>query len=184
MKLCDREQLPGSQRSRVVPSTAEKGRCPMLDLVIGLSSLVAVVSLVAIIRPFPSLRLPTRKRAFIVFLLASLVSGGAKASLDEDGSNGEAYTGRKKAKRVVVPSDITFEEIDEKFGTESSMTDLQKEEAWKAYKNKCIEWTGSLAHLDSGVLGGFSIGMKHKSTTFTYDVLISAPDSQKDLLMT
>ena len=64
------------------------------------------------------------------------------------------------------------------------MTDLQKEEAWKAYKNKCIEWTGSLAHLDSGVLGGFSIGMKHKSTTFTYDVLISAPDSQKDLLMT
>ena len=101
---------------------------------------------------------------------------------EEDGSSGEAYTGEKKAKQV-APSDITFEEVDEKFGIESSLTNLQKEEEWKSYKNKCIQWTGRLAHLDSGVFGGINIGMKHKSSTLTYDVLISAPDSQKDRLM-
>lgn len=157
----------------------------MLSLITILSGLIVVVSLIAIIRPIPKLYLPTRGRALLVLLLASMVSGAAQnmKENEESGNWSKTRSSEKRAKKVVVPSDITFEEVDDKFGIEGSMTDLQKEEAWKSYKNKCIEWTGSLAHLDSGVFGGINIGMKHKSTTLTYDVLISAPESQKSRLM-
>ena len=55
----------------------------MFDLIGVITGLIALVALVAIIRPFPSLKLPSRKRAFLVFLLASLVSGAANNAADE-----------------------------------------------------------------------------------------------------
>ena len=61
---------------------------------------------------------------------------------------------------------------------------LISEEAWKDYEGQCIEWKGTLEHLDSGLFGGIRIGMKHKQNTITYDASISAPEHEKDLLLT
>ena len=172
----------------------------MLTLISGITGLIAVVSLIAIIRPFPSLKLPTRKRAFLVFLLASVVSGGARNAADEreeayeeltekynvEAAKAEAKKSReavKAKKKAIVPSDITFEEVNEKFGDGSSLTDLQKEEAWKSYKNKCIEWTGELVSMSEGTFGGIRIGMRHLSSTITRDVTVTAPDSEKKALL-
>ena len=79
---------------------------------------------------------------------------------------------------------VTFEEIHELFGIDGRYsTDLQKEEAWKQYKGRCVEWTGELNHLSEGWFGGLTIGMKHLDTTLTYDVLIDAPSSLKNKLL-
>ena len=161
----------------------------MLSLLIVLFSLVAIISLIAIIYPLPKLHLPTRKRALLVCLIASMISGGLQSS-DEEGSTASSpssqrttsSSSRKQAKQI-MPTAITFQEVDAKFGLNSSLTELQKKEIWKSYENKCIQWTGRLEHLDTGLFGGIQIGMKHNSATFTYDVLISAPNSEKERLM-
>ena len=46
-----------------------------------------------------------------------------------------------------------------------------------------MEWKGRLEYLDQGFFGGISVGFKHRSETFTYDVLVSAPKSEKENLM-
>ena len=74
---------------------------------------------------------------------------------------------------------ISFEEVDRKFGIDSNLTKLQKKEGWKKYKGECVTWTGELVYLDESMFGGYSLGFKHKDTTFTYDVLVSAPKSFK-----
>ena len=80
------------------------------------------------------------------------------------------------------PAGVSFEEIDNIFSLESSLTNLQKEEAWKNYEGKCIAWKGELRHVESGFLGGIRIGMRHKPSTPTYDVQISVPASEKERL--
>jgi len=80
-------------------------------------------------------------------------------------------------------SDITFEEVDGKFGSQGNLSDLQKDEFWKNYKGKCVEWTGELVHVDEGLLGGIVLGFKHRGDTLTYDVLVDAPASAKELAL-
>ena len=80
-------------------------------------------------------------------------------------------------------SNVTFQQVNRLFAYDSELTDLQKEESWKKYRGLCIEWTGELTYLESGFFSGISIGMKHLSRTLTYDVLIEAPSSQKDVLL-
>ncbi|MCY4641424.1 MAG: hypothetical protein OXC41_01790 [Gammaproteobacteria bacterium] len=84
---------------------------------------------------------------------------------------------------VFAASEITFDEVNNTFGAEANLTDLQKDEMWKKYRGKCVEWTGILTHLDSGMFGGIDIGMKHLRETLTFDVLISAPKSMKEKFM-
>ena len=80
-------------------------------------------------------------------------------------------------------SNVTFKDVNRLFAHDSGLTDLQKEEGWKKFRGLCVEWTGELAYLKSGFFGGISIGMKHLGSTFTYDVLIDAPKSLKEELM-
>ena len=80
-------------------------------------------------------------------------------------------------------SGVTFAQVNRLFAYDSELTDLQKEEEWKNYRGRCIEWTGEVAYLESGFFGGISIGMKHLNSTLTYDVLIDAPSSQKKELL-
>ena len=83
----------------------------------------------------------------------------------------------------VVPSSVTFDEVNGLFGASSNLTNLQKDEKWKDYEGLCVEWSGELTYLDEGMLGGLSIGMRHLRGTLTYDVLISAPREQKARLL-
>ncbi len=80
-------------------------------------------------------------------------------------------------------SSVTFKQVNSLFAHDSGLTDLQKEEEWKNYRGLCVEWKGELAYLESGFFGGISVGMKHLGSTLTYDVLIDAPKSQKEELL-
>lgn len=80
-------------------------------------------------------------------------------------------------------SGITFDEVDRQFGPGGALTDLQKREAWKAYRGKCVRWTGELVYVDESFLGDLSVGFRHKKMTLTYDVLVRAPRSARQQLM-
>ena len=79
---------------------------------------------------------------------------------------------------------ITFSQVHNIFGRKGGLTELQKDREWEKYQGKCVEWTGELAYLDEGFLSGFNIGFKHARDTLTYDVLISAPQSEERRLLT
>lgn len=83
----------------------------------------------------------------------------------------------------ILPTNITFEEVNQKFGVQSKLTDLQKDRAWEEYEGKCVEWSGELAHLDEAVFGGFNVGFKHLPHTFTYDVLLDAGQEYEDVFL-
>ena len=80
-------------------------------------------------------------------------------------------------------SSITFEQVERNFGSKSSLTELQKDQHWKRYKGACVKWTGKLVHVQEGWLGGITLGFQHQPATFTYDVLLSAPSSYKDIAL-
>ena len=82
-------------------------------------------------------------------------------------------------------SGVTFREINDMFGTGSSLTELQKDRQWDAtYEGLCVEWRGELVSLSEGLFSGFSAQFKHLPTTFVTDVVMSAPNSAEDELLT
>jgi hypothetical protein len=76
--------------------------------------------------------------------------------------------------------DVTFEEVSEKFGTGSRLTEAQKREEWKKYQGRCVVWAGELSYVGDGFLRGLALGFKHNPRTLTYDVLIATPDNARD----
>ena len=168
---------------------------PLLNFVVGV---MFIISIIAVIRPLPALKLPTRKAALIAlvasFILAAIVQQlkppptpeelarieeqdrkeiQRRAERERERQERERHREQERLARL-RPTDITFREIHSRFGLDSPLTDLQKKTAWKTYKGKCIQWQGQLVHLDEGLLGGIVIGFKHLPDTFTYDVLVSA----------
>jgi hypothetical protein len=83
-----------------------------------------------------------------------------------------------EAPSTPAPS-VTFEEISEKFGTHSRLTEAQKREEWKKYEGRCVQWSGELSYV-GGFLRGTTLGFKHYPRTLTYDVLVSAPDGARE----
>ena len=96
------------------------------------------------------------------------------------GSTVAATSATANAQQV---SPITFEEVNDRFGVQSTLTDLQKDRQWDAFEEKCVEWTGELTSLSEGFFGGFSIQFKHLRTTFVSDVIVSAPSSTESQLL-
>ena len=154
-----------------------------------------LVAVVCIIRPIQKIGIPTRKRALGVLgaSFAVLVVGAALTPTTPQGtpSAREGASNIPPTQPVVAEApprlaevtEISFDEVNAKFGVGATLTDLQKDAEWKAYDGKCVEWTGELVHLDSGIFGGISIGFKHLPATFTYDVLVSAPGSERDNML-
>ena len=81
-------------------------------------------------------------------------------------------------------SEVTFAEVNVKFGVQSDRTDLQKEREWPTYEGLCVEWAGELTPLSEELFGGFDIQFKHLPTTFVSDVLVHAPASAEEELLT
>ncbi|MCY4508805.1 MAG: hypothetical protein OXG35_17890 [Acidobacteria bacterium] len=114
----------------------------------------------------------------------------ARAALDARTAQGAAApeparsAAPEPAEPVVQVSDVTFDDLNEKFGVQSDWTDLRKDREWPAYEGLCVEWTGELTSLSEGLFGGFSIQFRHLATTFVSDVLVNAPSSAEEELLT
>ena len=106
-------------------------------------------------------------RTLVTFAVLSLLVGGCGGAAEP-----------------LQVSDVTFDDVNEKFGVQSNRTDLQKEREWRAYEGLCVEWAGELTSLSAGLFGGFNIQFKHLPTTFVSDVLVHAPSSAEEELLT
>ena len=97
----------------------------------------------------------------------------------------QTSTGQLARPDPVQVSGVTFSEVNDKFGLQSNLTDLQKDREWDTYEGLCVEWTGELVSLSERFLSsGFNIQFKHLPTTFVSDVLARAPASAEEELLT
>lgn len=70
-----------------------------------------------------------------VVLVALLIGRGVRAA--------QEHAERERARAVAMAlSDVTWEQIEEKFGPRSKLTGVQKDEAWKDLKGRKVRWTG------------------------------------------
>ena len=156
------------------------------------------VSVISLLIPIRKLGIPTRARAALGVLLSLVAIVAVSPFIPEDVSNSnsadspvaavESQQVQQAASQSEAPagpivSDVSFEQVNRLFGIDSNLTELQQDAMWEDFRDQCVEWTGELAHVDRGMFGGIQIGMKHLSTTFTYDVSLSAPNSQTDYFM-
>jgi hypothetical protein len=81
--------------------------------------------------------------------------------------------------------DETCSEVAEKFGTASGLSDLQMDEAWKAYRGKGFNWELRITEVSSDILGGFSVQAKcsPKSRSLIQDIQIEYPERAKAFVM-
>lgn len=122
------------------------------------------------IPPEPAKRPPAAKKPPPPKPVQQAESGNARAVEEKP-----PETPAKAAKPV-----ITFQEVSEKFGTQSRLTEAQKREAWKKYQGRCVQWSGELSYVGESFIRGLTLGFKHNPRTLTYDVLVSAPDNERD----
>lgn len=114
----------------------------------------------------------------VLFIIGALASDPAPPATAEEPASAEA-------ERETAVSGITFREVNDAFGIESRMTDLQKDRLWESdYDGRCVEWTGELTSLDEGLFSGYVAQFRHLSTTFVSDVVMQAPNSAEDELLT
>ena len=135
-------------------------------------------------------KLSGRAQAVGLWVVSVIMFAVGGALLPEDpptsaGRPTQTSTGQLARPDPVQVSGVTFSEVNDKFGLQSNLTDLQKDREWDAYEGVCVEWTGELVSLSEGFLSnGFDIQFKHLSTTFVSDVLARAPASAEDELLT
>ena len=71
------------------------------------------------------------------------------------------------------------------FGTGSKLSELQKEELWKQYKDENFQWELEISDVRSGMLSGFRVQAKcsPESPSIVSDVQISYDNDAKSLVM-
>lgn len=77
-------------------------------------------------------------------------------------------------------SGITWDEVDSQYSVSSKLTDLQKEEKWKDFKGKKIQWSGKVAGVREGMMGGLILNVKMNPTTLTSDLSVTLKPDQKE----
>lgn len=76
-------------------------------------------------------------------------------------------------------SPTSFVDFDSRFCVHSRLTDLQKDREINQFKGKRVRWEGVVNYVTED-----SIGIRHKATTLTYDVLLHVSKRQRNALVT
>lgn len=82
-----------------------------------------------------------------------------------DGGNQEQEIEQEGEKPLVVPaadepegvSKVTWQEIDRIYNLSSEFTDIQKEEYWKGYKGKRVQWSGTVTDISDSFRGDLTL---------------------------
>ena len=88
----------------------------------------------------------------------------------------------------VESTDVTLEELNDLFGKDSQATSLQRQEAFKKYKGKRVQWKGVLkeAYYSGGELlasFGHRLEPTKQGSVTQIEVGVQFPPSQKDKLL-
>lgn len=60
---------------------------------------------------------------------------------------------------------ISFEELDEIFGSGNRMTESQKDKLWEEYRNKYVRWSGKVVNRGLGRVSGLMMSINHMEGT-------------------
>lgn len=76
-------------------------------------------------------------------------------------------------------------EMSRAFGPSSKMSDLQKDETWKAYKGKHFKWDLTVREVSQDMFGGYTVQYKctHNSPSLIQDIQIKYPESRKGFVI-
>jgi hypothetical protein len=85
--------------------------------------------------------------------------------------------------------DITFEEIDKIFGSESTLSRSERNKEWKQYKGKFVRWKGEVAYRGMGRTDWNRVGIKHSEEVdvelwFDYRMLNTVYSLKKGQIIT
>ena len=75
-------------------------------------------------------------------------------------------------------SSISWAEVNQIYNLDSKVTELRKEEEWKQFNGKRIQWTGTVSSI-SDSFGILSLQIKMNPDTFTSDLLINLNENQR-----
>ena len=118
-----------------------------------------------------SLSVPLRISLFFILII---ISGYIQLN-----SKGAEQYGLSREKESAIVS-YSFEDF--KIICNKDATNLQKQEEFKRFKDKYIQWTGKVSSISESY-GRYSTQIKHCSATFTSDILVTMKNDQKDILL-
>jgi hypothetical protein len=125
---------------------------------------------------------------FVVFAVvlaiqnASNTSPSAPPASQPQPQSQPAEAPREPSRAEVPLSSIPWSELNAIYNLKSTYTDLQKDEHWKTYKGKKVQWTGTVSSV-SDSLGSLSLQVKMNPDTWTSDLIVTLKDSQKATAM-
>lgn len=112
----------------------------------------------------------------------SIIAAGTADSSKDSGSSSGPSPAKPKTYEYVTES---CSELSKRFGPQSKLSDLQKEEQWKAYKGKAFKWNLQVTEVSSDTFGGYSVQFKcaNDSPSFIQDVQVKYEDEHKNVVM-
>jgi hypothetical protein len=98
---------------------------------------------------------------------------------------GEREQRRAAPAEVAAPVSESCLALATKFGSSSKLSDLQKDELWKAYEGKVFEWDLKITEVSAGILSGFTVQAKcaPRSPSLIQDVQLSYGADAKAFVM-
>lgn len=119
----------------------------------------------------------------VIIVLGIVFIGGCScvvgSAVNEVAKQQEAETAQRKAAPV---TNISWAEIDKIYNLQSGYTDLQKDEVWKKYEGKKIQWSGKVSSVGE-TLGMLSLQVKLSPETFTSDAIVYLEEDQKTMAL-
>jgi hypothetical protein len=128
----------------------------------------------------------TIRTALSIAMLAVFgILAAATASRDDRGSSSSTGGPAASEPKTYTYIDEKCGELAEKFGTQSKLSDLQKEELWKNYKGKAFKWNLQVTEVSSDAFGGYTVQFKcaHNSPSLIQDIQLKYRDDHKDVVM-
>ncbi|HEY8668179.1 MAG TPA: hypothetical protein VIL86_16140 [Tepidisphaeraceae bacterium] len=90
------------------------------------------------------------------------------------------FSGGDSDEGAALPiSSTSFVDFDAKFCVHSRLTNLQKDREINGFKGQRVRWEGIVSYVSED-----SVGIKHKATTTTYDVLLRVSKKEQSALVT
>ena len=122
-----------------------------------------------------------------IFVLSVMSSKKSEHSTSSAQSSPAGRSAPAKAAEAQI-SNVTEScvQLATNFGTDSKLSDLQKEEMWKQYAGKGFQWDLEITEVSSGTFGGFHVQAKcaPKSPSLIQDIQIAYDDDAKGFVMT